>query len=897
MQSRLNEGELPLWDDRENLGFPLAANPTGALFYPLKLPFFLTAVWPKSYDFLFAWYIVIHFPIAGAGLYALLRRLRLSRAASAFSATAYMLGGPILAQMNNPIFLIGAAWLPWALYHGVGVLRERRTFSGIALALVLAAMVLGGDVQSAYLAGLMLFLLWVFDYRSGLYSESSGPAVSKNRQTAANRSAVFWLAISFKNSRLGRLILSGLLAGALSAAALIPAMEMDRFSDRALRCAPISLWEIPKFLSPKKPLADDPTALYLSYFQEGQSVSKIVSDGIFCRNLKELEGLHEANIYQYSVHPLRLIELFWPSIGGSCGVDCNWWIEILTSSESQWFSTFYFGAIPLLLALSALTFRRTRSRSGSETFSEESLRRWASYLAVLAILASLGGYGLVWFFRFLGSAAVGQSAHFVEPGDPVGGVCWFMNLLLPKFATFRFPAKLTVSATLFLCILAAFGFDRLRQSGRFARLAAGYLTVSFAFLVIFLLTRDSFLALLAREKSSSIFCETFGPFNPDRTAWAIIGALTRGSAVVAIFWAMTLCVGPVRSGESSDERRHCPRRFGVRTMSGATFGFLALLLLGADLYFANGWTVLTVPVEQLHRDSLVRQRIETDYGATLSRLGLDRSVMPPVRLYIDPSALSRIPSRFTHDVFPNRLQELSGWFQAALNPKITCPNTINELGVGATAKAGDYYAEYVSLQSADAPTRAAIASLQGVDYLLDASVGSMPFDGAVLFGDSKTVGGDWPEIIRVLKNENRPARLRAVRGQRSVMTDRDPIRTNAESIRYAAYASNRFTFDVRLKEPAEIIVSDQFWPGWRAWAEPLGTSGKAMPLEIRRTARVLRQVQLPAGDWRVTMSYVPTSFYVGMAVSVLTGLLTLLFCLVPFFRNPMRIEKSSDRSV
>ena len=105
------------------------------------------------------------------------------------------------------------------------------------------------------------------------------------------------------------------------------------------------------------------------------------------------------------------------------------------------------GLLPLLLAVSALRFRRGEPRAV-----------WLSWTAVAAVVASFGWFAPGWLVQECYEAA-GCSAADCPVGAPFGGLYWLMTLVLPGYASFRYPAKLLVVAALALSVLAARGFD------------------------------------------------------------------------------------------------------------------------------------------------------------------------------------------------------------------------------------------------------------------------------------------------------------------------------------------------------------------------------------------------------------------------------------------------------
>jgi hypothetical protein len=88
----------------------------------------------------------------------------------------------------------------------------------------------------------------------------------------------------------------------------------------------------------------------------------------------------------------------------------------------------------------------------------------------------------------------------------------------------------------------------------------------------------------------------------------------------------------------------------------------------------------------------------------------------------------------------------------------------------------------------------------------------------------------------------------------------DPSIVSAEA-RIATYEPDRLVIDARLPRPGFLLLLDNFYPGWRAFA-----AGGEVP--IQRADYTFRAVALPAGETRVEFVYRPMSFRLGVMASV-----------------------------
>jgi hypothetical protein len=151
-------GRAPLWNPYQDLGVPLAGSGTAAAFYPGQLVFAL----PVSFDVAYRVYVLGHFAMALGAAWLLARHWGASADAATVAAISYAFSGSVLFQYTNVVYLVGAAWLPLALLAADRAIQAQAAWS-IALGAVLAMMVLGGDPQAAYHAGLLAAIqaVWV----------------------------------------------------------------------------------------------------------------------------------------------------------------------------------------------------------------------------------------------------------------------------------------------------------------------------------------------------------------------------------------------------------------------------------------------------------------------------------------------------------------------------------------------------------------------------------------------------------------------------------------------------------------------------------------------------------------------------------------------------------------
>jgi len=73
---------------------------------------------------------------------------------------------------------------------------------------------------------------------------------------------------------------------------------------------------------------------------------------------------------------------------------------------------------------------------------------------------------------------------------------------------------------------------------------------------------------------------------------------------------------------------------------------------------------------------------------------------------------------------------------------------------------------------------------------------------------------------------------------------------------------SRVSLSVRLSCPAMVVVSDTYFPGWRAYVD-------GAPAQIYSVNAAMRGIIAPAGAHSVTMRYRPMVVYEGAALTLL----------------------------
>ena len=221
----LRAGQLPLWNPYLFAGVPFLANSQAGVYYPLNLAFLFGSI-PSVYSLELA----AHSLIAAGGMLWFGRRfVGLSWIGAIVAGMAFGFGGAIVTMAGHLNQVQVAAWLPWMLGAGHQLVVRPGARPLVLLAILVALQALAGHTQQLYIG---LWALAVYSVWTYLRQVHVGPFRLANRGT--------W-------HRLAVLAGAGALAAGLSAAQMVPTLELANLS---IRSGGLSYWEATAFSLP-----------------------------------------------------------------------------------------------------------------------------------------------------------------------------------------------------------------------------------------------------------------------------------------------------------------------------------------------------------------------------------------------------------------------------------------------------------------------------------------------------------------------------------------------------------------------------------------------------------------------------------------------------------------------
>ncbi|PQO42943.1 YfhO family protein [Blastopirellula marina] len=779
VQSVWGEGRFPLWNPYDGVGMPLLAEPSASVFYPGKLIFAL----PISFPAALRWYVVLHFALAYLATYNAARRLGVSRSAAILAAVSYSFGGYVVATHANVIFLVGAAWAPLALLAGIRLAADQvKPSAAPLLAFSLAMMILGGDPQAAFHLALV----------AGVYFLGRHVRLLRTPLLFARRAAPLAAAI-------------GLAAG-LSAVQILPTVEWAARSRRAL--------------------VDQPRTVY-SYAQQ-----KLTRDDVSAAVLlgKVEQGTQERESYQFSLGPWRWPELIWANFTGKMYPENHRWADAIPAEGRVWAPSLYVGVTSLALAL-----------IGACSCWRQPLGKLLIGMTAIGVLGSLGWYGLGWLLIELRHDLGLNNDAPLPFGEPLGGVYWLLNILVPGYASFRYPAKLWLLAALAGSLLVGFGFDAelKRQFRWLTRAMLALAAMSGAAALAVTLARDSILAGLPQIPPNLLF----GPLD----AAAGLAEMQTGmlqAVIVACCVAILLCIPYNRA---------------------TLLAPLLIAIVAIDLYVGLGWTVATMP----------------DYAWSQNRYG--ENYQESARWYRNLTA-NDYPPEFAEQGSPQRQFEGLYFDRMTLFPRYHLLERVGSIAPSNSLAPADYSVLLAEMKSQLKPDQFApqLSAAGLIDFDRSTPEGQVLIDDSLEGVTPMTwVAADWRHFPIadqrsrsswreaadvVLRRQPRQAILHGEEESSLPMAKvEEELVAEAD---YRRIADDVIEANVSLSRPAYLIVQEYYDPGWIAEIDNVGSSKTMRPTE--RANLIFQAIPLPAGQHRVTLRYRPASFTRGLTLTLIS---------------------------
>ncbi len=834
----LADGQLPLWNPQIFTGLPFLAAGQASTFYPLTVLFYLLPL-----DAAYGWFTALQIGLAGANLYIFGRVLRLRALAAFFAGLVFMFSGFLIVSVVFTMFIAAVVWLPLLLAIIETIIRKQEekgisSFHPIPY-LVVGVLVIGLTILAGH-PELIYYTLLV----AGLYTAFRlVVAWQLLRRGVEKDSAPQALPRIFKLA--GWILAMALLGIAAGGIQLLPLVEL----------LPLN-------------------------FREGSATLQQVLDWAW---------------------PSRhVLTFFLPDVFGN--PSHHWWFDWWTR---QWIpatvnalgeptDTIFWGiknyveggnyvgiATWLFVAIAVVAHLASALRPASFRLSVRAIYGW--FFLALAILSLL--------FAF---------------GTPLYALLYYG---LPGWNQLHSPFRWVFPLTLCLAVLAGIGVQTLLDlpSGRVWQLTIGRVRLSLRALyttlgglallggggvlllvLISLVQPEPFLNLGQRILDGSDLARM--AFADGRMFWAYQAANLMRFGVIATL-AGLLVLGALRTR----------RRVTI------PIGALILLTL-VDLYAAHGrFNPASDPAlsplvpENIppvvrflnERENVSDAQLSTPWRFTTFNLPDEKTFNANVGMYYGWQDVrgydSIIPRQYTefmeriapqaNELLYNKIAPL--YSNVSAEPYAVLDNPLLDL-LGVNYVLTTHYLPNPSWR--EVYRDEAIAAYENLEVLPRVQI--IPTAQVSPLDQQPLTTSDLHETLWL---EQAPAEASAL----------IPASPQVREARISRYTANDLFVDVNLSDRGWLLLTDAYFPGWKAYIRPFGgDENDETELPIERANGAFRAVYLPdPGQWTVRFVYTPMSFKLGLYtsfVALMTAGLLLLYWLWGRYTQRQAASASED---
>ncbi|MBE2183391.1 MAG: oligosaccharide flippase family protein [Anaerolineae bacterium] len=829
----LREGEIPLWNPHQFSGIPFLASGQQSTLYPFSLLYYILPL-PAAYG----WFTVLQLWLAGIFMYAFLRGLGIGRTGGAAGGVIYQLSAFFVISAVFPMIIAAAIWLPLLLLMIEFIIRRRPLLRGIPAAapwVVIGAVALGFCVLAGHVE-ILYYTLLIAGYYAACRLAWEAWRVWRNPPAPALIESAVGAGFAppdAATSDLSAPLTLDLIDSATSPIALPPAL-MGTGGD----------FVPPASAKPRRALSPLQTVAASGAWLLAMVVLGIGLGAVQFIPLFELASINfrsgSASLEQIAswAHPFRdLLQFILPNFYGSpaqhsyLDVFSGETISLLNNAvtSTDWGmknyveAALYLGILPLALSIYALIAKRDTNTP-------------PPYRPIFAVLAL---FSLTFMF-----------------GLPTYALIY----LLPGINQLHSPFRWIFALTLCVAVLAAFGLDalaKLRAGGiphnrRWARMFGWALEFSGALVLAGLLVSRLLFAQIAPiiqrildnmatasgAPASSVFADPAVFYSVQFPNLLVLGIVLVLSGAVFL-WAGRENVPTPDPFPSKGIRRHLWPAF-------------AILLIAADLLIASwGFNPASDPAWLAYTPPAIAW-LQAQPG-DWRYITLDDPAQRPLFQANMTLQYGLDDARGYESIIPKQYVD----FMRQLAPQV-------QLDYNRVAPLYTVYDPSLNFDPRSALESPLLDQLN-IRYVITHL--STDLSG---LSDFQRVYSD--DAVTIWENLNANPRAMLLTGRST------PEQTAVER---AGGTSRESFYIVRTEQPAELVISETFLPGWRAYSLPVDELNNPTAEETELTLRLVDGnfigVEIPeAGNFQIRIVYSPQSFQVGLFASFISFIILML---------------------
>jgi len=439
---------------------------------------------------------------------------------------------------------------------------------------------------------------------------------------------------------------------------------------------------------------------------------------------------------------------------------------------------------------------------------------------------------------------------------------WFYAYV-PGVKFMRIPERTLLLVCLILTIYSAFGFERFLDMLRSKRLRLPAFTASVGFLIF--LSLGSIVFLLWKEEFALITSETMRI----RLHATFLKTTVPNIAQTALFLSLfSLAVGLAAKGKLSEKG----------------LAFILIMLTVINLFLISFVTQFITEKKYFYS---VRDIWNSDLSTIRDTLS------PNSRVFLPLKKVGGIGFQLEAELLPNAGQIHGEILNAAgYNCQLIHRYTLIEKAIKKSKSSKERLLSLMGVQYYFASKNEKGAPAWPVAYCPDKKAKTLfevrrnrAYVPRIHFVRDYRVMDSDDEIVSALESRQFDPTRKAILEQ--IIPDFPPESDGVFEARVIALETslNRITARITADSDCLLVLSDSYYPGWKATVD-----GKEM--KIYRANLLFRAIRIPAGASEVVFKYRPWSFHSGALISLFSGLV----CIGIFIGSRQRSEKNGEKA-
>ncbi|MDR2979576.1 MAG: hypothetical protein LBV02_03935 [Bacteroidales bacterium] len=158
MLEAIRNGIFPIWLPYQNLGTPIHGDPQSSTFY---LPLYILSLFTGYTPVCWGIETIFHVFMGSLGIYWFCKQFTSLNAVAFMIASAYMMSGFFIGNLQHISWIIAGAWTPWIIRYMLAFFEKPSLRNALFLALYVSLLFTGGYTGFCFILFNLFLVVWI----------------------------------------------------------------------------------------------------------------------------------------------------------------------------------------------------------------------------------------------------------------------------------------------------------------------------------------------------------------------------------------------------------------------------------------------------------------------------------------------------------------------------------------------------------------------------------------------------------------------------------------------------------------------------------------------------------------------------------------------------------------